>query len=162
MAKKRSRKKSSKCPEPFNTLIDLAAAATMDYISYKRRQKNGGKRNKIEPYAAAGVAMGLGKLNSTEDAIMLGGLLGAMGAFDEDSVSPAPSYRPIDNRYAWRLNCEDGSDYCLNPRDYETRTEYHDALHQIFYLISSALMGLTSILFLQRTAHYCRLVKDTN
>lgn len=34
MAKNR-RKKSSKCPEPFNTLIDLAAAATLDYIAYK-------------------------------------------------------------------------------------------------------------------------------
>ena len=32
-------KKSSKCPEPLNTLIDLAAAATLDYVAYKRRQK---------------------------------------------------------------------------------------------------------------------------
>ena len=53
MAKNR-RKKSSKCPEPFNTLIDFAAAATLDYIAYKRRQKRGGKkRNKKDPYAAA-------------------------------------------------------------------------------------------------------------
>lgn len=40
MAKRR--KKSSKCPEPFNTLIDLAAAATLNNIGYKRRQKRGG------------------------------------------------------------------------------------------------------------------------
>ena len=81
MAKNR-RKKSSKCPEPFNTLIVLAAAATLNYISYKRRQKRGGKkRSKIDPYAAAGIAMGMGKLNSTEDIIKLGGFLGAMGGF---------------------------------------------------------------------------------
>lgn len=38
MAKKR-RKKSSKCPEPFNTLINLAAAATLDYVAIKDDKK---------------------------------------------------------------------------------------------------------------------------
>ena len=46
MAKKRKRK-SSKCPEPFNTLIDLAAAATLDYVDYKRRQKRGTRELKL-------------------------------------------------------------------------------------------------------------------
>ncbi len=145
MAKRR--KKSSKCPEPFNTLIDLAAAATLDYIAYKRRQKRGGKKNhKIDPYAAAGVAMGMGKLNSTEDIIKLGGFLGAMGAFDEDddtsdygaytpsrfsSSKPyqASTYKPANkNRYAWRMNCENGSVYGIYPENYETRDEYNAAL----------------------------------
>lgn len=131
MAKRRkSNKKSSKCPEPFNTLIDLAAAATLDYIAYKRRQKNGGKRGKIDPYAAAGIAMGTGHLNSTEDVIMLGGLLGVMGAFDDDSNSYT---MPHDNRYAWRLNCEDGSAYGVYPEDYETRSEFHNALSKEKY-----------------------------
>lgn len=126
MAKRRnSKKKSSKCPEPFNTLIDLAAAATLDYIAYKRRQKNGGKRGKIDPYAAAGFAIGTGHLNTTEDVIMLGGILGAMGAFDDDSNNYS---MPHDNRYAWRLNCEDGSDYGVYPDDYETRNEFNAAL----------------------------------
>ena len=83
MAKKR-RKKSSKCPEPFNTLIDLAAAATLDYVAYKRRQKRGGSKTKIDPYAAAGAAYGMGLIDDTEDLIKLGGVLGAMGAFDDD------------------------------------------------------------------------------
>lgn len=85
MSRRKKKKASSKCPEPFNTLIDLAAAATMDYIFYKRRQKYGGKRNgKIDPYAATGAAMGLGLINDTEDLIKFGGVLGAMGAFDPD------------------------------------------------------------------------------
>ena len=42
------------------------------------------KKKKIDPYAAAGIAFGLGKLNSTEDILALGGMLGAMGAFDDE------------------------------------------------------------------------------
>lgn len=42
------------------------------------------KKKKIDPYAAAGIAFGLGKLNSTEDILALGGILGAMGAFDDE------------------------------------------------------------------------------
>jgi hypothetical protein len=145
MAKNR-RKKSSKCPEPFNTLIDLAAAATLDYIAYKRRQKRGEKkRSKIDPYAAAGIAMGMGKLNSTEDIIKLGGFLGAMGAFDDDDTNDYRTYTPSrtssgrvyqpsahkpsnKNRYAWRMNCENGSEYGIYPENYETRDEYNTAL----------------------------------
>lgn len=148
MAKKR--RKNSKCPEPFNTLIDLVAAATLDYIAYKRRQKRGGRRkNKIDPYAAAGVAMGMGKLNSTEDVLRLGGFLGAMGAFDDDNdAEPTYTYAPQKvsthraylsnahkstnrNRYAWRMNCEDGSEYGISPENYETRDEYNEALKKV-------------------------------
>lgn len=135
MAKrKKSRKKSSKCPEPFNTLIDLAGAATLDYIAYKRRQKNCGKRAKIDPYAVTGVAMGMGKLNNTGDIIRLGGMLGAMGAFDDDDSSWEYSgvgssfQKPLNNRYAWRLNCEDGSEYGVYPESYETRAAFDAAL----------------------------------
>ncbi|MCC8101553.1 MAG: hypothetical protein LIP11_04590, partial [Clostridiales bacterium] len=38
-----------------------------------------------------------------------------------------------DNRYAWRLNCEDGSPYGINPDDYETREEYNEALYKEKY-----------------------------
>ena len=106
-------------------MLDLAGAAAIDYIHYKHRQKSGGRRTKIDPYAAAGIAMGMGKINSTESTIALGGILGAMGAFDEDGGS-----RPIDNRYAWRLNCEDGSSYGIDPADFETREEYNDAIRE--------------------------------
>ena len=124
MAKKR--RKSSKCPEPFNTLIDLAQAFTLDYVAYKRRQKRGGQHNHIDPYEATGIAMGMGLIDDTEDLIKFGGVLGAMGAFDDDE--PSPCYRKNDNRYAWRLNCEDGSEYDISPYDYETRAEYNEAL----------------------------------
>lgn len=52
MAKKR-RKKSSKCPEPFNTLIDLAAGATMNAIANKMEEKHHyRKRGVPNPYRA--------------------------------------------------------------------------------------------------------------
>jgi len=111
MAKRRKPKKSKKCPEPFNTLIDLAAAATLDYIAYKRRKKRGGKPTRIDPYEAAGIAFGLGKLETTEDILELGGMLGAMGAFDDD-----PSY-------------DDGLQYGISREDYATRDEYVTALN---------------------------------
>ncbi len=117
-------KKSSKSPEPFNTLIDLAAAFTLDYIYAKRRQKRKGGKRKVDPYAATGAAMGMGLIKDTEDLIRFGGVLGAMGAFDDDTGV----YKPIDNTYAWRLNCEDGSNYGIYPEDYETRDEYNKAL----------------------------------
>lgn len=129
MAKRKSTRKSTKCPEPLNSMIDLAAAATLDYISYKCR-KSKGHHTRIDPYAAAGVAIGLGKLNSTEDVIMLGGLLGALGAFDDTADTEHSRYKPINNRYSWRLNCEDGSDHVVYPENYETRAAYNDALNK--------------------------------
>jgi hypothetical protein len=32
------------------------------------------------------------------------------------------------NKYAWRLNCEDGSKFGLSPENFETRKEYNEAL----------------------------------
>lgn len=90
MARRRKTKGTTKCPEPINTLIDLAAAATFDYIAYKRRKKHGGKPTRIDPYEAAGIAYGLGHLDSTEDIIRLGGKLGAMGAFNDEESEVDP------------------------------------------------------------------------
>lgn len=111
MAEKRSRK-SSKCPEPFNTLIDLAGAAAFDFFAHKRRQKRGYKKTKVDPYAAAGVVFGLGKFETTEDILELGGMLGAMGAFD-----------PGENRSDF------GEQYGVYRDDYATRDEYVEALN---------------------------------
>lgn len=118
MAKKRSRK-SSKCPEPFNTLIDLAGAAALDYISYNRRQKQGYKKTKIDPYAATGVAFDLGKLETTEDILELGGMLGAMGAFDLDEE-----------------DSDLGEQYGVYRDDYATRDEYVEALNNARFDVS--------------------------
>ena len=118
MAKKRSRK-SGKCPEPFNTLIDLAGAAALDYFSYKRRQKHSYKKAKIDPYAATGVAFSLGKLETTEDILELGGMMGAMGAFDPDEEES-----------------DLGEQYGVYRDDYSTRDEYVEALNNARFDVS--------------------------
>lgn len=140
------RKKMSKCPEPFNTLIDIAAGATMHAIADKMEKKHQYyKRGAPNPYRASAYGFTTGRLNSTEDIIRLGGLMGAMGAFDDDCAPPAHHFRYADsswefdevsnnnpksndNRYAWRLNCEDGSSYGICPENYKTRNEYNKAL----------------------------------
>lgn len=152
MAKKR-RKKSSKCPEPFNTLIDLAAGATMNAIANKMEEKHHyRKRGVPNPYRVSAFGLSSGRLRKTEDIIRLGGFLGAMGSFDPDDTetsdySHTPSYKHsyyIDepwefdnmqvststnnNKYAWRMNCEDGSTYGIYPHNYETRQAYNSAL----------------------------------
>lgn len=143
----RRKKKSSKRERipVIDFLLDMAQAASLDYIAYKRRQKRGNKQSKIDPYEATGIAMGMGLIDDTEDLIRFGGMLGAMGAFDPDepdevyqssyvgSHDTNPFYAPKNNKYAWRLNCEDGSEYGISPEDYETRDEYHEALHQEKY-----------------------------
>lgn len=152
MAKKR-RKKSSKCPEPFNTLIDLAAGATMNMIANKMEEKHHyRKRGVPNPYRASAIGLSSGRLKSTSDLIRLGGMMGAMGAFDPDDTetthydySPSSSFGSTydepwefdnmnvsvpanNNKYAWRLNCEDGSAYGIYPHNYETRQAYNSAL----------------------------------
>ena len=145
MAKRRKKSKKRERIPVIDFLLDMAQAATLDYIAYKRRQKRCNKRTKIDPYEATGMAMGMGLIDDTEDLIRFGGMLGAMGAFDPDepdevyqssyvgSYDSNPFYAPKDNKYAWRLNCEDGSEYGISPEDYETRDEYHEALHREKY-----------------------------
>lgn len=121
MSKKKRSKKRERIPV-IDTLIDLAGAMTLDYLAAKRRQKYGTKHSKkIDPYAATGAAMGMGLIKDTDDLIKFGGVLGAMGAFDSDDDSPVNKVAymaPRDNRYAWRLNCEDGSAYGIDPNNY--------------------------------------------
>lgn len=145
MAKRRKRK-SSKCPEPFNTLIDIAGGVAMNAIANKMEDKHHyRKRGVPNPYRASALGLSMGKLNSTEDIIKLGGFMGAMGAFDPDDTESTASTRKINaswdyddnvaqsnsknvNKYAWRMNCEDGSAYGVYPENYETRSEYNAAL----------------------------------
>lgn len=143
MAKKR-KKKSSKCPEPFNTLIDIAAGITMGAVAdHMEKKYHYSKKGKINPYAVSAMGLASGRMKSTEDILKTGTFLGAMGSFDVEA-DDIPSYRhytpedPVfrqiretkvnDNRYAWRLNCEDGSAYGVFPHEYETKAEYNEAL----------------------------------
>lgn len=149
MAKRRKKKKSSKCPEPFNTLIDIAAGLTMGAIAdHMEKKYHYTKKGKINPYAVSAFGLASGRMNSTEDILRTGAFLGAMGSFDVDTSDPdaqhsyilddpifydIPEAKVNDNRYAWRLNCEDGSEYGIFPEDYETREEYHSAIHREKY-----------------------------
>lgn len=140
-------KKSTKCPEPFNTLLNWGAGFTMSIIADKMEDKYHYRKHGVpNPYRASAYAMSLGRLNTVEQTIRLGAVLGAMGSFDVDCDSPPPRRKrriptywefddiafdysyTNDNRYAWRLNCEDGSEYGIFPEDYETREEYNEAI----------------------------------
>lgn len=71
----------------------------------------------------------MGLIDDTEDLIKLGGMLGAMSAFDDDtndSYTPTPTNNR--NKYAWRMNCEDGSNYGIYSENYETRQEYNEVI----------------------------------
>jgi hypothetical protein len=143
--RKKSSRRSGKCPEPFNTLIDIAGGIAMNAVANKMEQKHQyHKRGVPNPYKASAYGIASGRMKSTEDIIRLGGALGAMGAFEADAdpsrvlssadvswkydnvaVKTAPKNS---NRYAWRLNCEDGSQFGLSPESFETRKEYNEAL----------------------------------
>lgn len=147
MAKrKRSSRKSSKCPEPFNTLIDIAGGIAMSAVaSHMEKKYRYSSKGKINPYAVSAFGIASGRMRTTEDVLRTGAFLGAMGSFDVDADRPSIGrrYAPDDpilsqiketkvnnNRYAWRLNCEDGSPYGVYPKDYETRDAYNKALNE--------------------------------
>lgn len=147
MAKRKKSRKSSKCPEPLNTLIDIAGGIAMGAVaSHMEKKYNYSKKGKINPYAVSAMGIASGRMKSTEDILRTGAVLGAMGSFDVEA-DDGPAYRPYtpedpvfreiretrvnDNRYAWRLNCEDGSAYGISPYDYETRDEYNAAIARI-------------------------------
>lgn len=133
-SRKKKFKKNVRIPM-VDFLLDMTQIATLNYIANKRREKRGGRRgNRIDPYEATGMAMGLGMIKDTEDLIKFGGVLGAMGAFDPDNelyIDTASYFKPRDNRYAWRLNCVDGSAYGVSPFDYETRDAYNAAISRV-------------------------------
>jgi len=152
MAKK-NRKKKAGCPKPLNGLINLAAGLTMAAIAdHMEDQYHYTSKGTINPYAASAVGLASGKLNSTKDLIRLGGVLGAAGSFDVDKdivhkkqrhIAEDPIFQDIqetktnNNRYAWRLNCEDGSQFGISPQDYETKSEYNEALKKAKSILSS-------------------------
>ena len=85
MAKRRKYKKSSKCPEPFNTLLDIAGGIAMNAIANKMEKKHHySQKGKINPYKVSAFKIGTGGFNSTEDIVRTGAFLGAIGSFDSD------------------------------------------------------------------------------
>lgn len=85
MAKRKYHNSSrSHCPNLFGGLLDLGEAFILDCYpaKYRERRRASGNPLRIDPYAAAGAAMGMGRLNSFDDIMRLGGILGSLGAFD--------------------------------------------------------------------------------
>lgn len=142
--RRKGTRKSSKCPEPFNTLLDIAAGITMGAVANHMEKKyRYSAKGKINPYAVSAFGLSSGRMRTTEDIIRTGAFLGAMGSFDVEPDIPRhskyyahddPIFSQIkttkvnNNRYAWRLNCEDGTAYGVSPLDYETRDAYNLAL----------------------------------
>lgn len=147
MARKRrkGKRKSTKCPEPFGTLIDLFAGAIMNMIANRMERKyHYRKRGVPNPYRASAIGLSKGRLRKTEDIIRLGGFLGAMGAFEpDDTVTNSDTYTSKtsvsssaenNNKYAWRSNCRDGNAYGIYPDDYEMVEAYNKALFDAFVI----------------------------
>lgn len=94
---------------------------------------------KPDPYKAAGMAAGMGNF-SPSDRARLGAMLGSQGAFDDDFYSDDfddgdldddlddDDFDDDDSDEDWKLFCEDGLEYGLDPDDYETEEEYNEAV----------------------------------
>lgn len=143
MAKRRRKNKSSKCPDPINTMLDLAGALTLGLYTKHKIKKDFAKGEGEESAKAAGMVFGLGSMRSGSRGIInLGGLIGLNSALKEIEKQQNVQHPPFLNKildarveptppikkYMWRNHCEDGSIYGINPRDYETADEYNDAL----------------------------------
>lgn len=151
--KKSHRKKSSQCPEPINTMIDLAGAAAMGlYVNHKVKQdfkKGCGE----ESAKAAATVCGIGAMRRGGDGMVgLGGLIGlnsALSSIEKQQAAqstatyvcdttpyvspiapPTPAIKHPVKTGVWREHCEDGSIYGVNPEDYETADDYEYALKE--------------------------------
>lgn len=146
MAKRRKKSSSKGCPEPLNTMIDLAGAAAMGAFAKHKIKRIYAKGQAKESIEAATMVYGMGAFRRGSAGLMsLGGLYGVNSAIKDIEKSEQAGkrrtseyddridlsfYKTNDNRYAWRLNCEDGSDYGVYPENYETRDEYNEALRK--------------------------------
>lgn len=54
---------------------------------------------------------------------------GSYGSYGSDYSGSYGNY----NRYEWRESCEDGTEFGVDPEDYETEEEYDDALYEAKY-----------------------------
>ena len=149
MAKKR-KKSSSFGLGILDGLIDLAGGAAMNAVANHVEQKyHYSAKGKINPYRVSAIGIASGRMKTTKDIMRTGAYLGAKGSFDVTTDPPEKDWNDYDdsiilsddsllnaisdtvehdNRYAWRLNCEPGWQYGIDPEDFETREEYNLAL----------------------------------
>lgn len=145
-----SDRKSVKCPEPLNTLIDIAGAAALGAFvrsQVKRDYRNG---QGDESAKAAAIVFGAGSFRKgSEGIINLGGLIGLNSALrsidrDQSVKSNHPTARastgknthsnaearnkPFTRKNVWRGYCEDGSSYGVDPKTFDSPDDYVEAL----------------------------------
>lgn len=145
MSKKRRKKSNSAF---LDMMLDFSSGIAMNVIANKMEEKYCYRKKGVpNPYRASAYGFATGHIRNTNDILKLGCSLGAMGSFDEDyemDTSASKSYKnkvysscsyfkPMvvkinDNRYAWRLNCQDGDEFGISPEAFETREEYNTAL----------------------------------
>ena len=142
MAKRKRGRNKSKCPEPINTLLDIAGALTLGLYAKHKIKKDFEKGIGEESANAAGIVFGIGSMRKGSSGIIsLGGLIGlnsALRDIEKNKITPSPfvdnvsdipiTTNPKVRKYLWRYYCEDGTEYNINPTDYETADEYADAL----------------------------------
>ena len=143
MARKKSKKTDIGILGP---MIDLAGAIALGAYT-KHSIKKAYEEGHGEEAAAATAVYGIGGMHKKGNHLMeIAGLHAVRSAVHEAerkkiknastgkhsvySVDTESYYyeKHNNNRYAWRLNCENGSQYGIHPDKYETRDEYNAAL----------------------------------
>lgn len=142
------RRKSSKCPEPINTLLDLAGAATLGLYVRHKVKKDFESGCGEESAKAAAMVFGMGSMRrGSQGMINLGGLIGLNSALKEiekqqeyttDDYQKQPYISPIGpptpaikkpvKSGVWREHCEDGTTYGIYPEDFDNADDYAEAL----------------------------------
>ncbi len=139
-------------------LIDLAGGIAMNAVANHMEEKyHYSDKGKINPYRVSAIGIASGRMKTTTDIMRTGTYLGAKGSFNVSTDPPKKTWNDYDdsiilsedpllnaisdsveqdfsdsveqdNLYIWRYYCEDGSEYGIFPKDYETREEYYQAL----------------------------------
>lgn len=148
--RKRSRQRKGQCPEPINTMIDLAGATAMGlYVNHKIKKdfRNGCGE---ESAKAATAVYGIGAMREgSKGMISLGGLVGLNAALNSVQNQktqqtgsghstpyispiepPSPAIKHPAKAGIWREHCEDGTEYGLDPLDFEAADDYEAALQE--------------------------------
>ncbi len=127
MSRKRKRKKYTKCPEPFNSMLDIAQAITLGYAAKKIFTDEPKKKSSSKIYAPTMA------LHSKTSGVSVESCVASTDEIDFVSQARAKERKKEVKRiklepYVWRKYCEDGTAYGISPEDYTSADSYNDAL----------------------------------
>lgn len=148
MSKRKSSNRSTGCPEPINTLLDLAGAATLGAYAKHKLKKDYERGKGEKSVKTASIVFGMGAMRQGSAGIVnLGGLIGINSAIKEINNKETLPKTSLKNPHSdhcpdsthksqanpvpkntWRQYCEDGSPYGISPNDYQTADDYDEAL----------------------------------